>query len=573
MEILIIITIILIVFVPILILAYLDNKKRKKYIEIILSRREQYTIGYLHFFPNDKNLTAEEFEKKSKKELEKRAIVIQESTYESQDLLIRRQRKEREEIDTAYSNLSSKYPNGINIYQKSIGRRLTKKECIEIDSSIFSKYERLYKTDISNTSWSESQETFAKECRSLKNDKINNWGCYNYDLEIKGKDETGKTKIYPYRIWQLFFKSYCLSEDIDYSLYKSAEDNREEVNRLLAQEIYYNDNVYDKLYDFISAIKGPKTIILNNEMYEDEEWESMESLQFEHLEELLDEANIEYIDSKSIDWEIDDLNSVILIIDLVTNNSRMIQFCNHILKSKSGKNSNLIYLSIFKEYDDSEMRSIIKEKERELIKEKEKKLKLEGLKKKREELKRLEILSHSFKDNYEDYKEYLLDNGIRCLYHFTDKKNLDSIKTKGGLYSWKYLLDHDILIPRQGGDDWSMQADSRFGLADYVRLSFCNDHPMIYRLQQDGYDLVLLKIKLTVALLEQTKFSTINAADSLSHTIGTSFSDLKAVNLQATQQHFVRKDSDIFKQHQAEVLVKTFIPIEYIMNINNPIEL
>ncbi len=184
------------------------------------------------------------------------------------------------------------------------------------------------------------------------------------------------------------------------------------------------------------------------------------------------------------------------------------------------------------------------------------------------EKKRLEAISNNLKDNWTDFKQVLDNNDIQYLYHFTDKRNIPSIKSHGGLFSWYYCKKNNITIPYQGGDDYSQELDKRYGLEDYVRLSFCNDHPMIYRLQQSGRDIVYLKIKTDVVLLETTLFSNINAADKL-HIHGGQLEDLKRINFNATKRKFVPKDDIDFKPHQAEVLVKTFIPKKYIVNLDN----
>lgn len=184
------------------------------------------------------------------------------------------------------------------------------------------------------------------------------------------------------------------------------------------------------------------------------------------------------------------------------------------------------------------------------------------------EKERLEVLSTERKENWSDFKQILDNNGIRYLYHFTDKRNIPSIKLHGGLYSWHYCKKNNITIPCQGGDYDSQELDKKYGLEDYVRLSFCNDHPMAYRLQQSGSDIVILKIEADVALLKGTLFSDINAADKL-HTHGGELDDLKRVNFNATKRNYVRKDDDDFKPHQAEVMVKTFVSKKYIVNLDN----
>ena len=187
----------------------------------------------------------------------------------------------------------------------------------------------------------------------------------------------------------------------------------------------------------------------------------------------------------------------------------------------------------------------------------------EAQRKEQEEKERLYRLSHTLKTNSAAIKRHLTANGVRYFYHFTDKRNLDSIRKMGGLYSWQYCDDHNIEIERPGGDSTSRSLDRRHGLQDYVRVSFCTDHPMKWVLEQRGYDMVLLKVKIDVACLEGTLFSDMNATDSNHHHGGT-LEDLQRINIPATQQNFVSRESDIFKQHQAEVMVKTFIPLEYI---------
>lgn len=170
----------------------------------------------------------------------------------------------------------------------------------------------------------------------------------------------------------------------------------------------------------------------------------------------------------------------------------------------------------------------------------------------------------SFKPEHQAILSLLQQHNIHCLYHFTAYENLSSIVQGGGLFSWWFCQQNRIMIPNAGGDELSHNLDLRHNLQDYVRLSFCDDHPMQYRLKQQGVNLALLKIDLRAALLESTLFSDKNAAAS-DVRIGGDLNFLSnCVDLDATQEHYVKKDSPIFKQHQAEILVKTFVPLQYI---------
>ena len=191
----------------------------------------------------------------------------------------------------------------------------------------------------------------------------------------------------------------------------------------------------------------------------------------------------------------------------------------------------------------------------------------------RNEIERLSSLVTITKPDSKRILQYLKMKGITRFYHFTDKQNLIRIKQFGGLYSWFYCEKNGIDIPNPGGDYDSRKYDRRHGLEDYVRLSFCDDHPMAWRKHKEGSSLVLLYIDIDVAGFKDTLFTDRNAASS-SFTCGGEYDDLLKVNIPATQRNFVsRSEGEIFYLHQAECMIKTFIPLKYIKNIDAPVKM
>ena len=191
-----------------------------------------------------------------------------------------------------------------------------------------------------------------------------------------------------------------------------------------------------------------------------------------------------------------------------------------------------------------------------------------------EEIERLTALFTREKPEANEIITYLRAKGVRVFYHFADRKNLNSIRKLGGLYSWDYMESNGIEIPRPGGDGFSRGYDIRNGLEDYVRLSFCpsKELPMAWHKYQAGYELVQLEVEIDVAAFEQTRFADRNAASqsvNLNH--GPNMSDLQKVNIPATKRTYVaRAEGEVFELHQAECMVKTFIPIKFIRNIDRP---
>jgi len=178
-----------------------------------------------------------------------------------------------------------------------------------------------------------------------------------------------------------------------------------------------------------------------------------------------------------------------------------------------------------------------------------------------------------YKDDLYEIRDILFKNGITSFYHFTARENLPKIKEYGGLYSWWSLYDKGLEVPFMGGDNDphspSHDMDRRLGLEDYVRLSFCDDHPMAYRHKLAGKQLVLLEIDIEVAWWQNTIFADRNATKSNVRG-GKNAEALKLVDFHAVTSHYVRRNDPEFEKHQAEVMVKTFLPIQYITNIDNP---
>lgn len=168
------------------------------------------------------------------------------------------------------------------------------------------------------------------------------------------------------------------------------------------------------------------------------------------------------------------------------------------------------------------------------------------------------------KPEAESIIKLLSDHSQEYLYHFTHKDNLRQIKEMGGLYSWVKLEEMGKPCQHPGGNNLSRELDIKYGVADYVHLSFSFEHPMSYRNEKD---IVILLIHPIVCLIPDTLFCNMNATDK-NRSIGGSLNDLQSINMWATKMVYVGSGTRFFKAKQAEVLVKNFIPINYIVNID-----
>lgn len=175
------------------------------------------------------------------------------------------------------------------------------------------------------------------------------------------------------------------------------------------------------------------------------------------------------------------------------------------------------------------------------------------------------------KNNSQEFREILNRQGIHTLYHFTDRDNLESIIKNGGLYSWADCENKNISINKPGGGTLSRNLDSRDGLQNYVRVSFVKTHPMMYVAMNEGRisNPVLLEIDPEVVEWKETRFSDRNATRNGAQ-IGSELKDFKNIHFNAVKadKHFdLNEEEQPF--FQAEVMVKNFIPLQYIRNIGN----
>ena len=177
-------------------------------------------------------------------------------------------------------------------------------------------------------------------------------------------------------------------------------------------------------------------------------------------------------------------------------------------------------------------------------------------------------------NDWGEIKDILEQNNIQKLYHFTERDNLEVIINNGGLYSWKDCEDRGITIPKPGGGgpgslSWSL--DARSGLQNYVRVSFTQQHPMMYIAMNEGRisNPVILEIDPEVLYEESTKYSDRNATRN-GALIGNDVDAFKRIHFQTikAKNHF-DLDTEEKPFYKAEILVKNFIPLNKILNITD----
>ncbi len=183
-------------------------------------------------------------------------------------------------------------------------------------------------------------------------------------------------------------------------------------------------------------------------------------------------------------------------------------------------------------------------------------------------------IPNRLKQDHLEITAFLNQQRVKAFYHFTDWRNLESIKAHGGLYSWMSCNEKNIDIFLPGGNILSRHNDRKNGTQDYVKLSFCRNHPMAYRVAKEKEaELVLLAIDPRVATWDSTLFTDLNSTDSYHHCGGHSDFLREYIDFEAIHTNYLRREDPRFKRHQAEVMVHQHVPLDYILNIDSPIVL
>jgi hypothetical protein len=91
---------------------------------------------------------------------------------------------------------------------------------------------------------------------------------------------------------------------------------------------------------------------------------------------------------------------------------------------------------------------------------------------------------------------------IKCLFHFTDSRNLPLIKEFGGILSGKLLREMDIKF-HSGGNQWSIDQDLRTGMDAYVHLCWDYGHPMAHNIKQRENKPKVVYLKIDKSILER----------------------------------------------------------------------
>ena len=162
----------------------------------------------------------------------------------------------------------------------------------------------------------------------------------------------------------------------------------------------------------------------------------------------------------------------------------------------------------------------------------------------------------------------------KCFYHFTATGNIPLIRDEGILATntlrTKSLFDKVIT----GGNEWSLDADTRVGMDQYVHLCFMSEHPMEYLAREENRleSTKFLRIKPEVLKLPGVKItlevSNKRGCVPLEPSVGLGQADLEVI-YKWTDWRLKEVKNRLKVAKLYEILVPNSIPVELIRNLGN----
>ena len=164
--------------------------------------------------------------------------------------------------------------------------------------------------------------------------------------------------------------------------------------------------------------------------------------------------------------------------------------------------------------------------------------------------------------------------GIKHIWHFTDKSNLESIIDNGGILSLRRITENNIAVSVYGGNQWSHDADRYKGLDNYVHLSFVDDHPMLYVAKKEGriQEPIWLQIDISVLMTPGTMYS-IDVSNKSGVELLDNNAAVQQIDFDVLFTYMDWRNPEIQQRRKnavkSEILIPGIVPLDKIMGYKN----
>ena len=291
-------------------------------------------------------------------------------------------------IENEYNRLKEKYPKGVEGYENACNPKPSKEAVIALGEAKLSELEQRGIEVERGEQWMKEQNEYARFCRDLRDQMFPEWGCYYYDIPATIPSFADVETPVSYRVWQLFYNSYCDAPDLDYSLYPSLQKNYEKIPDLECDKTHFPSFAYDQIVQGILAIKEKYrdcTVIISDSpsCFDYQELDdSHYNLNFHtfYLAHQLEKHGIKYephpicIARLNDDGNGKPICNYVVVVESITSNQYLKKLSKAIISSPNCNYPHIFYISLMKGYDRDEAEKIILDKKQQIEKEEQERI-------------------------------------------------------------------------------------------------------------------------------------------------------------------------------------------------------
>lgn len=388
---------------------YILTRKHKR----IESTSQKYPQGYNKYI-REHHLSQDDI--KWNRKQRRRFLSVRKKTWESMQLdeeqKIEAEKARRKAIDVHFNSIESKAPHGLKHWLKKNGfyatweekdfhtgyryslkhglKRVGKEDVLKFEDIIL-QFEDAYCKCEQFFEWEDEQNKFSSEFNSFAKEKLmKNYGLSKHNISYVLPDVEIEEEKVDFEVLQYYYLPFNLDKSYDYSLlphlkaYSELVENNFELKER-PEGLITSDLCYLKFFLFFSDLF--KEGLLNNcsfVFFDDIESVLQDSVyvKYEAKRARLGIAKLAqkygcscYHLSELLANNTPDLQKRIIIISHIAYNARIEELCRQIILSHHGRCPNMVFLSIYKELNPSNMQELISKQKEAILTEEERKRK------------------------------------------------------------------------------------------------------------------------------------------------------------------------------------------------------
>ena len=250
-----------------------------------------------------------------------------------------------------------KYPEGYRTFCEVQQNSSPQYTTIVRDKNNIAELQTVYDNCKGYNGWEEKQEEFCTKFWQILKEVRSEDGRYFYNVSFRKPTRRGSLVESTFKIWQGFCEDFCSHlQDRQTGIFRK---NLDELALLKDRTVYYNDRVYDEIFEIITKfdneVEGDLYVIFIDKSKLNWPKETYD-YHYKHLRDVIDDSDIKRIDYCELPNFSDNGNiGGIFVFDFITSNEELKENCQMIIEQFNKSVPLMGYYTMEKEYDEKEL--------------------------------------------------------------------------------------------------------------------------------------------------------------------------------------------------------------------------